>query len=98
MSKHKHTAGPWRRSMNDPELIVTAARPNIIVATIATTGMGHAVDPNADMIAAAPEMLAALERVRNFAQYQTDLDRDDAAIWAHVVSMTTESIAKAKGE
>lgn len=54
----KHTPGPWAA---DQSGLVTAGKNRLHVAQAATTGMGKAVEANAALIAAAPELLAALQ-------------------------------------
>ncbi len=53
----KHTPGPWA---TDDAGLITAGRSRLHIAQAATTGLGHAADANARLLAAAPEMLAAL--------------------------------------
>ena len=55
---HKHTTGPW--TANESGLI--GAGPQFLhIAQTVTTGMGHAAAANARVLAAAPEMLQALQ-------------------------------------
>ena len=55
---HKHTSGPW--TANESGLI--GAGPQFLhIAQTVTTGMGHAAAANARVLAAAPEMLQALQ-------------------------------------
>lgn len=52
-----HTPGPWTAT---PSGLITAGQRGLHIAQTATTGMGHAADANARLIAAAPDLLAAL--------------------------------------
>ncbi len=53
----KHTPGPW--TAEDSGLITAGPR-RLHIAQTATTGMGHAAAANALLLAAAPELYAAL--------------------------------------
>lgn len=52
-----HTPAPWSA---DAAGLITAGPNRLHIAQAATTGMGHAADANARLIAAAPEMLDTL--------------------------------------
>lgn len=52
-----HTSGPWVTNQSG---LVTAGKNRLHIAQTATIGMGHAADANARLIAAAPDLLAAL--------------------------------------
>jgi hypothetical protein len=52
-----HTPGPWAA---DQTGLVTAGKNRLHIAQTMTTGMGYAVGANAALIAAAPDLLAAL--------------------------------------
>jgi len=62
MTNVKHTSGPWRAL---PDGTIVAGPNGTHVAYTANTGMGRAFAPNAALIAAAPELLAALVMVRD---------------------------------
>lgn len=53
-----HTSGPWERG---PELTVVAADGSVIARLASTRGKFELEAANADLIAAAPELLAALQ-------------------------------------
>lgn len=50
----KHTPGPWTADENG---LITAGRSRLHIAQAATTGLGHAAAANAQLIAAAPDLL-----------------------------------------
>lgn len=54
---HKHTPGPWATDTNG---LITAGPRRLHIAQTAVTGMGHAAEANAFLLAAAPDMLTAL--------------------------------------
>jgi len=102
MSETKHTPGPWIYYADLPSTepdwhIVTTANKLRLLANIHIEP-GNAVDEaNARLIAAAPELLAALEALlqANYPAYYPALEpptKDDARIVA------LSAIAKAKGE
>ena len=62
----EHTPGPWT---TDSAGLVTAGPRRLHIAQAATTGMGHAAEANARLLAAAPDLLEALQR----AQAELDL-------------------------
>ena len=53
-----HTPAPWSA---DAAGLITAGPRRLHIAQAATTGMSHAADANARLIAAAPELLMALD-------------------------------------
>ena len=74
-----HTSGPWAA---DQSGLVTAGKNRLHIAQVATTGMGHAADANARLIATAPELLECLLDVLDSDGdlYAMDFDRYRAAI------------------
>lgn len=54
---NKHTDGPWATDTNG---LITAGPRRLHIAQTAITGMGRAAEANANLLAAAPEMLDAL--------------------------------------
>lgn len=54
----EHIPGPWEAHEN---CLITAGKNKMHIAQCATTGLGYAAAGNARLIAAAPEMLRALE-------------------------------------
>ena len=90
-----HTPGPWAvGALTD--CTVTAGRNGLHVAYPATIGMGHAVEANARLIAAAPDLLKALERIL----YAHDTGNNgasmgEAVLCRHYAEMARAAIAKA---
>lgn len=80
-----HTPWPWAADQNG---LIHAGKNRLHIAQAATTGMGHAADANARLIAAAPELLEAL--------------RGMLAVWPYMECNETRSaraaIAKATGK
>ena len=62
----KHTPGTWTA---DGAGLITTGPHRLHIAQTATTGMGHAAEANARLLAAAPDLLDALQR----AQAELDL-------------------------
>lgn len=92
---NKHTPGPWtvpaRLSDLRPSRVVRSAEHIITLAGGADRVEQHA---NACLIAAAPDLLAACEFVRERALAHSDPDDVDHAAYKRV----SAAIAKAKGE
>jgi len=68
MSKAKHTPGPWQRQGSH---ICTADPERAILAQVFNPGKrpgDYPLTENANLIAAAPEMLEALEKAKQFIQ------------------------------
>jgi hypothetical protein len=78
----KHTPGPWTRwTQTDPDISEPSAHVALI-SHIFVVGAGELGNPHADarLIAAAPEMLAALRVVSGTDLHHEILDIVDAAI------------------
>jgi len=100
----KHTPGPWHVVNGTFDTMIADAGRKF-VAEVTTTGMGYAVRPNAELIAAAPDLLAALREITE--QYERLLvesritKRDADAVRALLPEYTAAAraaIAKATGE
>lgn len=101
MSKSKHSPGPWRWHQkalwSRESRVVTVNSHNRTPRLAQSKGAGFLEEfdyegPNASLIAAAPELLAALEFLINFYNFH-EHDKNDpaiAAVWS--------ALAKAKGE
>lgn len=87
----KHTPGPWRRSHEsiDPEWDIVIAQHGVIVANVNACGQREA---NARLIAAAPELLEALEVCADALNPENCYDIPKAADKARA------AIAKARGQ
>jgi hypothetical protein len=89
----KHTPGPWYRNIraNGKYPVVFAGR-NQHIAKVEQQSTGTETEANIDLIAAAPELLDALEWA--LAQIPDDLDPDhqEALAAAHA------ALAQAKGD
>jgi hypothetical protein len=79
--KSQHTPGPWRVERQTPspttgEWMISGAKPGYL-AEVRDCGSGD-VKANAKLIAAAPDLLAAIEAMRvagGSAEFQTAFDR-----------------------
>jgi hypothetical protein len=58
MHNYTHTPGPWAYDTNG---LITAGPRRLHIAQTAVTGMGRAAELNARVLAAAPDMLQALQ-------------------------------------
>ena len=58
MHNYTHTPGPWATDTNG---LITAGPNRLHIAQTAVTGMGRAAELNANLLAAAPDMLQALK-------------------------------------
>lgn len=97
MTKAQHTPGPWFAEYGAAHNVIFSDQGIACIATI-----HHGVDPSSDanarLIASAPELLAALERLVNVTPIDCDyhglpIDKQlDAAL-----TLAESAIAKAKG-
>jgi hypothetical protein len=87
----KHTPGPWEATKGYTPLVM-AGETLICTPSARRDGIGgmqlSEVDGNANLIAAAPELLAALERLI------ADISPDSAEVWRQAF----DAVAKARGE
>jgi hypothetical protein len=97
-----HTPGPWKAGFDDgsgPTMVHRDGRPGIIAETNPGCGCcaGEATDENradARLIAAAPELLEALERMLSFAQAMPQSMGADF----DVIPLARAAITKARGD
>lgn len=61
----KHTPGPWRIGAQPPNGELTIGTEQGLMVAVATTGLDMPTEANARLIAAAPDLLEALERIAN---------------------------------
>lgn len=95
----KHTPGPW--ALDDESIYAPGGEGWKQVAEIPNwrTNPGEVLTPednaNARLIAAAPDMLEALQALANWGPFQNGYAPDDA--FSKIQSMTRAAIAKATG-
>lgn len=85
----KHTPGPWATNTNG---LITAGPRRLHIAQTAVTGMGHAAEANAFLLAAAPELLAALEQIERLSR---EADRSLVDVRAMLGDIARAAIRKA---
>jgi hypothetical protein len=88
MNNAKHTPGPWK--CNREGLITKDDRYGLHIAQVATVGMGHAIQPNAHLIAAAPTMYADLCAARDYLFELYDEGNAKAGEYAASLGITIE--------
>lgn len=86
--EHKHTTGPWAHRNGR---IFAADRENLTIAHVARAADGDYSPANGDAIAAAPDLLAALQKIPQ--RYMDDMDAHTPG----VAQMIRVAIAKATG-
>ena len=59
----EHTPGPWTISQGDLGILRLTARPSEMGRTLHLASFAEATDADARLIAAAPDLLAALENI-----------------------------------
>lgn len=97
MKETKHTPGPWKAHHGKGQMmIVQDAKSNSGIANlIAFTGGGIAEDDaNARLIAAAPDLLEALDFCRKFFNMQAEKGNPVASQLTNIVN---KALAKAQG-
>lgn len=96
----KHTAGPWKvGSWYDGRLAILVADIADYSIVAELTGAKREHEANAALIAAAPEMLEALQHISaRFALMAKALPEEQRADAAESLTMALAAIAKAKGE
>lgn len=97
MSETRHTPGPWRSVHRSSGADIEAAGKVVAhVPWLDAEGMA-----NARLIAAAPELLEALERLESLTRHGwhgADRESIDGQYFAGGLKRAQEAIAKAKGE
>ena len=76
----KHTPGPWRIGTPPPNGEQTIGTQHGLMVAVVTTGSGVPTKANARLIAAAPELLEALQEIVNAADGDAGLKKARAAI------------------
>jgi hypothetical protein len=100
----KHTPGPWTTYFPSEESREVRADGGVIVARIPAWGIGadsyNATQANAALIAAAPELLAVIERTAQWleevAVYGNDLELLKTSGMPNAAAILRAAIAKAK--
>lgn len=100
---HKHTPAPWHRNIKskDARYPVIFAGRNQHIASAKGHGQlaPEEIEANIDLIAAAPELLEALEELRDFMTEKTVLTSTARIIWQlYAVNKANAAINKARGE
>jgi len=100
----KHTPGPWKV---DEEFYMYVMKDNLVVADCYCCGQnGHLPEEeqkaNAQLIAAAPELLGALKRVKRFIKNGRELGYitvpDEPDTGCKTIKLINQAIAKAEGD
>ena len=86
--EHKHTTGPWAHRNGR---IFPADRENLTIAHVARAADGDYSPANGDVLAAAPDLLDALQKIPQ--RYMDDMDAHTPG----VAQMIRAAIAKATG-
>lgn len=95
----KHTPGPWvyKRENGSPttgQHMIAGAIPGYL-AEVRDCGSGD-VEANARLIAAAPELLVALEHIKEYWNRDQNEQAMSDALW-HIIETADDAIAKATG-
>lgn len=92
----QHTPGPWTMYWNSPDADGTESWPSIMAMLPLGSGLFHVAQANrhedARLIAAAPDLLAALEAIRDEAK------RDSSHPCGRIFERAVVAIAAARGE
>lgn len=103
-TKTKHTAGPWRIGSrcedNNTLEIVSGAKESPLAYVSPRPHYDDCQVSNAQLIAAAPELLEALQQAANQLRvgYSLKFSDDDVRRMCPAYSQAVDAIAKAKGE
>ena len=95
MSETKHTPGPWKTSYTN--LSVVIAENGAVVARASKLNGLVNLQANARLIAAAPELLEALESIASMYDYEASCG-DLASRLYEATCLARAAIAKATGE
>jgi hypothetical protein len=100
MSKSKHTPGPWRAQLHEDFEgqwgVVSTCEIEWLIAEAAPHIDGDPDEANARLIAAAPELLEALQALRRICADTPAVERNPRFVTANSAALA--AIAKAKGE
>ena len=92
----KHTPGPWNIGAPPPNGEQTIGTQQGLMVAVATTGAGVPTEVNANLIAAAPELLEALEALTLIMNLNDDDVWTDES-WQVALNKARAAIAKATG-
>lgn len=95
--KKQHTPGPWKIGTPPPNGEQTIGTQKGLMVAVATTGANTPTEANANLIAAAPELLEALQDFLNWSDsvyYGEDTRRE----LVRAKDKASAAIAKATGE
>ncbi len=93
MDKLKHTPGPWKIEYNDPEEEYWVTRPHYDAGPAKII---YNIE-DARLIAAAPDLLAALQRILPFVDCIAAITREDINEYEQAYKDAIAAIAKAEG-
>lgn len=91
----KHTPGPWSF---DEDGTVFKGKNRLLIAEVAQQGMGYAASANTRLVAAAPDLLAALQSVMTWWAESVPLNGADDDMPPLIFDAAWSAIAKATGE
>jgi hypothetical protein len=96
----KHTPGPWRYEEFGPNVIIKATKnPMLSVVHSLYHESREQMEANADLIAAAPELLEALEKMVGLFEPGRIYDfKEVSALSSEALHIAMAAIAKAKGD
>lgn len=89
-----HTPGPWRRADGDEDIVASDGA--IVVDGYYSTVDANQFDSNLALIAAAPDLLAALKELLEIPEYQVAIGGNPHAVEA-LLERCRSAIAKAEG-
>lgn len=97
MTRYKLNLGPWYRNINAKFPVYAGDAPNHVhIASILVDASGDEREGNLRLIAAAPELLTALEELYAMVLFPPDVP--DICYWGSALKKAKTAIAKARGE
>jgi hypothetical protein len=94
----QHTPGPWLIGTTPPNGEQTVGTHQGLMVAVATTGANIATEANARLIAAAPDLLDALQDAYEILGISYPLTEPDSDKRGVVLSKARAALLKAKGE
>ena len=95
MRTHKHTPGPWSKKAGR---VITTEHVTYSVDGPPSDFMFLENEADADLLAAAPDLLEALELCSAIMEANLRPGEDDMPTWHDVIKQTETAIAKARGK